>query len=182
MKFEEYMERFRLLRLAVEQDERLLLLIGKREYQSFEASFRDATDPVLKSLVLTEESLRDRLRLRKRLCERYAARIAAAVMEIDSLPLREYATYRYLYGLTQEGIADQSYFSVRTVYRHAKKAKEALKKALLRQQPKAARGERGIFRLTGGKLPSVKKRRDRRRGKGPFSYTPVSLRPAVQCV
>jgi hypothetical protein len=147
--FEEYLARFRLLRHALEKDERALLMISGAPYRDFERLFSSSRDPALARMVLTEPKLRERIEKRRRLCERYAARLARGVEKIGVEELREYARLHYLYGLTHEMIAEQSFFSVRTVYRHGKKAKEAMEKALLEVSPKIRRIPSGRFGVKG---------------------------------
>lgn len=160
MNFDEYMARFRLLQHGVEQDEKMLMLLEGKAYQGFAARFGNTENPVLRSLVLTKERVEARRRKRQRLCERYGERIARAASLIESSPLREYALYYYLYGLTHEEIAEQSFFCVRTVYRHGKEARRALEKALLSLMPKARRTKGGKYRIAGS-LPRKKKGVDR---------------------
>ena len=136
MTMEEYLARFRLLQHAAEKDERTLALLKSPAYRSFIHRFKNSEDPVLSCTVLTEKALTARLEKRQRLCERYASRIARVIAGIQTPELKEYALYHFLYGLTHEEIAERSYFSVRTVYRHAKKAREDLRIELLRVSPK----------------------------------------------
>ncbi len=152
MTFDEYMTRFRLLQHEVEKDERMLLLLRGDTYQAFVSRFGKTENPVLRSLILTEERVEARRRRRQKLCERYGERIARAVALLESPPLREYALYHYLYGLTHEEIAEQSFFCVRTVYRHGKEARRELERALLSLMPKARRIKAGRYRFEG-KLP-----------------------------
>lgn len=150
MTFDEYMARFRLLQHGAEQDERTLKLLQGKAYRAFAGRFEKTEDPVLSALLLTEKRIRERHEKRQRLCERYARRIATAVSRIESPALREYALYRYLYGLTHEEIAEQSFFCVRTVYRHGKQAKKELEKALLDLQPRPRRWGHGTYHVKGG--------------------------------
>lgn len=136
------------------------MLLRGRSYQSFAKRFGNTENPVLRSLVLTEEKVEARRRKRQKLCERYGERIARAAALIESSPLREYALYHYLYGLTHEEIAEQSFFCVRTVYRHGKEARKALEKALLSIMPKAKRIKNAKYKLQGI-LPRKKEARDK---------------------
>lgn len=154
------MTRFRLLQHSVEQDERMLVLLRGKTYQSFAKRFGNTENSVLRSLLLTEERVEARRRKRQRLCERYGERIARAVAMIESSPLREYALYHYLYGLTHEEIAEQSFFCVRTVYRHGKEARKALERALISLMPKAKRVERAKYKWKGN-LPRKTKAADK---------------------
>ena len=78
MNFDEYMTRFRLLQHGAEQDEKMLKLLRGKAYQSFAARFGKTENPVLRSLLLTEERVEARRRKRQKLCERYGERIARA--------------------------------------------------------------------------------------------------------
>ena len=89
MNFDEYMTRFRLLQHGAEQDEKMLKLLRGKAYQSFAARFGKTENPVLRSLLLTEERVEARRRKRQKLCERYGERIARAAALIESPPLRE---------------------------------------------------------------------------------------------
>lgn len=149
MNLEEYLARFRLLQHAAEKDERNLEMFSQEGYRSFVHRFSASSDPVLSRMVLTEEVLQRRLKKRQRLCERYAARIARAVEKIPVEELREYARLHFLYGLTHETIAEQSFYSVRTVYRHGKKAREEMRKALLAAMPKRKKIPPARFRVKG---------------------------------
>lgn len=149
---EAYLTRFRLLQHAIEKDERSLKMIQSPQYQKFLHHFSSSPIPVLQSQMLGKESLETRLSRRRRLCERYAARIARAVEKIESRELKEYARYHYLYGLTNEQISEISLFSVRTVYRHAKLARKALFDALLSVSPRPVRCKKGRFAVRG-RLP-----------------------------
>lgn len=184
MTFDEYMTRFRLLQHSVEQDERMLLLLQGKAYSYFAERFGNTKNPVLSPLVLTKDVVEARRRRRQRLCERYGERIARAVALIESPPLREYALYHYLYGLTHEEIAEQSFFCVRTVYRHGKEARKELEKALLSLMPKPCRTKGGRFQPSG-KLPKKKTAGDRfarsaafftaRRKSAPYRPVPVYI-------
>ncbi len=160
MTFDEYMTRFRLLQRSVEQDEKLLHLLRGKAYQSFAARFGKTENPVLRSLVLTDQKVEARRKKRQRLCERYGIRIARAISLMESPALQEYALYHYLYGLTHEEIAEQSFFCVRTVYRHGKKARKELEKKLLSVMPRAKRQGQGKFSVKG-RLPKRKKGTDK---------------------
>lgn len=139
MTFEEYIGRYRLLQRALERDERMLELMGRTEYGAFLQRFRAEDSPVLAPLLTTQKGVRERIRRRQRLCLRYAERIARAAARISSPVMQQYALYRYLYGMTHEDIADQSFFCVRTVYRHATRARRELNLALLQVMPKVKR-------------------------------------------
>ncbi len=147
--FEAYLGRFRLLQYALEKDERSLKWIRGDSYRAFLRRFGRSQDAVLSSVVITEETLVRRIQKRQRLCERYASRLVRAIARIPAPELREYALLHYLYGLTHEDIADQSFFSVRTVYRHGNKAKTALKEALLKVGPRCRPISPGKFYVKG---------------------------------
>ena len=133
------MGRFHLFQAAVERDEKNLELITSQAYGNFLRHFGDSSDPKLSALVMTEATLRERLERRRRLAERYATRLARALEKMENPHLREFALCHYLYGLTLEQIAEQSYFSVRTVCRHGKKAREELTRCLLAVMPQKKR-------------------------------------------
>ncbi len=152
MTLDEYIARFRLLQHSAEKDERSLNLYSSGAYRSFLRRFEGAKDPLLSSVLISEKKLRQDFEKKQRLCERYAIRLTRAISLIESPQLREIALCRYLYGLTHEEIAEQSFFCVRTVYRHSKKAKEELRKAMLRVQPKRIRIQRARYRVRE-KLP-----------------------------
>jgi len=184
MNFDEYMTRFRLLQHGAEQDEKMLKLLRGKAYQSFAARFGKTENPVLRSLLLTEERVEARRRKRQKLCERYGERIARAAALIESPPLREYALYHYLYGLTHEEIAEQSFFSVRTVYRHGKAARRELEKALLSLMPKAKRTKGARYRI-GGTLPRKTKSGDKITRSVAFSTArrkSLPYRPVPACI
>jgi len=134
--FEEYLTRFRLIQLAVEKDEKMLELYQGKAYGVFLRHFGSTHHPALSRHVLTPDALEQRLQRKKRLAERYAVRIARACDRIETLELREYAIYHFLYGMTHEDLAERSQFCVRTVYRQGKLAKKELEKALLSVMPK----------------------------------------------
>lgn len=159
MTLDEYVARFQLLQHSAEKDERSLKLMSSGAYQAFLHRFGNAQDPMISSLLISEVALRKKYEKKQRLCERYALRLTRAISQIPSGELREYALNHFLYGLTHEEIAEQSFYSVRTVYRHAKKAKEALRCALLSVQPKLRRTQPGRYRVKG-KLPRREKRMD----------------------
>ncbi len=155
MTLEEYIARFRLLQHSAEKDERSLALFSSGAYHSFLHRFESAKNPLLSSVILSEKKLREDFEKKQRLCERYAIRLTRAISLIESRQLREYALCRFLYGLTHEEIAEQSFFCVRTVYRYGKKAKEELRQAMLRVQPKRVRIPSCRFRVKG-KIPRRK--------------------------
>ncbi len=152
MTLEEYIARFRLLQHSAEKDERSLALYSSGAYHAFLRRFEGAKDPLLSSVLLSEQKLRHDFAKKQRLCEKYAVRLTRAISLIRSPQLREIALCRYLYGLTHEEIAEQSFFCVRTVYRYSKKAKEELRKAMLLVQPKRIRIKDARFQVKG-KLP-----------------------------
>lgn len=170
MTLDEYITRFRLLQRSAEQEEKRLNLLKGRAYQRFSARFAKAQSPLLSAYVVTVQEVENRWRRKQRLCERYGERIARATSLIESPVLREYALCRYLYGLTHEEIAEQSFYCVRTVYRHGKQAKKELEKALLSLMPKPRRTKDGRFHVRG-KLPKPKKKR----GVDRFSQTAATI-------
>ncbi len=143
------MNRFRLLQHAADREEKVLQLLSGETYQGFLRRFGQTQDPHLAGMVHTHEESKKRQARLKRLSERYAARIARAIDRIPHLELREYARLHYLYGLTHEEISEQSFFSVRTVYRHGQKAKKELKQALLSVSPRHKRIPPAKFRVQG---------------------------------
>ena len=153
MNLEAYITRFRLLQRAVEKDERMLSLMGRSEYTAFLRRFGGAESTVLSPHLLTREGVAARIRRRQRLCLRYAERITRAAERLPSPVLQQYALCRYLYGMTHEDIADESYFSVRTVYRQARMARKEMAAALLRVMPRPCRGDKGKRYHPAGRLP-----------------------------
>ncbi len=139
MTMEEYLGRYRLIQHSIEKDERSLVLLTGKSYQAFLRCFFETDNPILKKALKSEGTLREALARKRRLAERYATRITRAISHIPTQELREYALYHYLYGLTNEEIAEQSFFCVRTVYRYARKAREQLRLALRAVGPKAVR-------------------------------------------
>lgn len=170
MTLEEYVARFRLLQLSAEKDERSLKLMSSGAYQAFLHRFGRAQDPILSSVIISESALRKNYEKKQRLCERYAHRLTCAISLIPSGELKEYALNHFLYGLTHEEIAEQSFYSVRTVYRHGKKAKEALRRALLSVMPKIRRTEAKRFTVKGS-LPRKTKKMDSATKSAVFSAT-----------
>ncbi len=146
MTFEEYLVRFRLLQHALEKDGRTLALMQKNTYRQFYSRFADSGEESLSRLVISEGELRERMERRERLCRRYALRLARAIDRIRVPEWKEYATFHYLYGLTHEEIAESSFYSVRTVYRHGKKAKKAMEEAMREVGPKIRRIPPNRFR------------------------------------
>ena len=153
MTLEEYVARFRLLQHGAEKDERSLALLSSGAYHDFLHRFEKTSDPILSSVMISEEKLRKSLEKKQRLCERYAARLARAAARIKVRELREYALYHFLYGLTHEEIAHQSFFCVRTVYRYAKRARKELESAMLSVQPRLVRTAPHRYRVPGGVVP-----------------------------
>jgi hypothetical protein len=143
------MNRFRLLQHAADREEKVLQLLSGETYQGFLRRFGNTRDPHLAGMVHSYEESKKRQARLKRLSERYAARLARAIDRIPQMDLREYARLHYLYGLTHEEISEQSFFSVRTVYRHGQKAKKELQKALLAVSPRHKRIAPAQFRITG---------------------------------
>ncbi len=159
MTFDEYISRYWLLQRAVEQDEKSLALMQSESYRSFVHHFGESASPVLRAFALGENSLKEKLNRHRRLCERYATRLALAISLISVEEIRDFARLHYLYGLTHEEIAEMSFFSLRTVYRHAKRAKSELKKQLRAVSPKQKRIPPARF-LVKGTLPRKKYRMD----------------------
>ena len=184
---EAYLMRFYLLCRSVEKDENTLKMLASAPYQTFLAHFQDSRDPVLSAAVRGREEVTQSMMRKKRLCERYAARIARAIADIPSVELREYALCHYLYGMTHEAIAEHSFFSVRTVYRQARRAKEALKQSLLLHHPRLCRTPPARYRIVGKLLrknlsdasfpPSLAAHYVRKRGFSSFTpYLPADLK------
>ncbi len=145
MTLDEYVTRYRLLQRAVEQDERVLFLMDQAPYSSFIRRFGDGSSRDLAPHVLSHTLLENRLRRRERLCLRYAERLARAVALIRSPVLQQYALCRYLYGMTQESIAQNHFFSLRTTYRHARSAARAMTEAMKQVEPKVRRTPPGRY-------------------------------------
>ncbi len=149
MTLDEYIGRFRLLQHSAEKAQRRLELYSTGAYQGFLRRFEGCRHPELSSVLFTTESLRRDFERKQRLCERYALRLTRAISLMEAGELRDYALYHYLYGLTHEQIAEQSFFCVRTVYRYGRHARLALTKALLEVMPKAIRTEPRKYRIRG---------------------------------
>ena len=171
MTFEEYLARYRLLQHALERDEQSLRLMEKSAYRSFSERFAAASSPTLRALAASKESLRARAAHRRRLCERYALRLARAVALIPAGELREYARYRFLYGLTHEEVAEVSFYSVRTVYRFAKNARLEMEKAMRAVSPKARRTPPARYLVRG-----TLRRKDYRVGRESRSVAALTAR------
>ena len=159
MTLDEYLLRFRLLQHATEKQERNIALLSGGAYRSFLHRFEGSKSPVLQSVLVSEEEMKRSLAKKQRLCERYAVRLTRAIAAIPIQELREYALCYFLYGLTHEEIAEQSYFSVRTVYRYGKKAKRELEKAMRRVKPRLTKIPPCRFRVKGT-LPRTGTRAD----------------------
>ncbi len=155
MNFEEYIARFHLLQAAAERDEKNLELMEGDNYRSFLNRFGKTEDPLLKRLIMTKENLKKSIARHQRLSERYAKRLARALSEMKNPYYRDYALCHYLYGFTQEEIAAQNFFCVRTVARHARGARKELEECLLRVMPKVKKIEPKRFTVKG-KLPRKK--------------------------
>lgn len=149
MTLEEYVGRFRLLQHSAEKAQRRLELYSSGAYQSFLRRFEGSCHPALSSVLLTTESLRKDLEKKQRLCERYAIRLTRAISLMEAGELKDYALQHYLYGLTHEQIAEQSFFCVRTVYRYARAARRALTRAMLQVKPKSVRTAPCRYRVKG---------------------------------
>lgn len=149
MTLDEYVARFRFLQHSAEKDERSLKLLSSGAYRAFLHRFEKAQDPMISSVLISEKALRKSLDKKQRLCERYALRLTRAIAQIPPGELKEYALNHFLYGLTHEEIAEQSFYSVRTVYRYAKKAKEALTRAMLSVQPRRIRTKPARYKVKG---------------------------------
>ncbi len=149
MTLEEYIGRFRLFQHSAEKAQRRLELFSSGAYQGFLRRFEGCQQPELSSVLFTTESLKQDLAKKQRFCERYAIRLTRAISLMEAGELRDYALYHYLYGLTHEQIAEQSFFSVRTVYRHARHARMALTRAMLQVGPKVVRTKSCRYRIKG---------------------------------
>lgn len=149
MTLEEYVGRFRLLQHSAEKAQRRLELYSTEAYQGFLRRFEGCRHPELSTVLFTAESLKRDLEKKQRLCERYALRLSRGISMMEAGELRDYALYHYLYGLTHEQIADQSFFCVRTVYRYAKKARKEFFSAMKKVMPKAVRTEPRRYAVCG---------------------------------
>ena len=149
MTLEEYVGRYRLLQHNAEKAQRRLELYSSGAYQGFLRRFEGCRHPALSSVLFTTESLRKDFEKKQRLCERYAVRLTRAISLMEAGELRDYALNHYLYGLTHEQIAEQSFFCVRTVYRYARHARLALIKALKEVGPKPIRTKFHRYRVKG---------------------------------
>ncbi|MBR2616200.1 MAG: hypothetical protein IKC69_05940 [Clostridia bacterium] len=149
MTVEEYLIRYRLLQHALDLDLRQKKLLETAEYQSWIARFANSDHPELRHHRQKEEERQKKTERRRRLCERYALRISRAIERIRKYELREYARFHFLYGLTHEEIADASFFSLRTVYRHGNMAKKEFARCLLEVSPKLRRIPSARFRVKG---------------------------------
>ena len=70
-------------------------------------------------------------------------RLQRAISRISELRLSNYLTYKYLYFMTNEEIAELCSYCPRQVYRIAAKAKKELHKSLMQEIPRAKRSKRG---------------------------------------
>lgn len=146
MTLDQYVTRYRLLMRSIERDEKTLAMLERSACASFLRRFGDSQSAAMAPHLLTTQTIRERLKRRERLCLRYAERMARATALIHSPVIRQHAQYRYLFGMTQEDIARESYFALRTVYRHGAKAKDAMFRAMLAVEPRPARCAPGRFR------------------------------------
>ena len=149
MTLEEYVGRFRLLQHSAEKAQRRLELLSSGAYQGFLKRFEGCERPELTSVLFSTERLRRDYAKKQRMCERYAIRLTRAISLMEAGELRDYALQHYLYGLTHEQIADQSFFCVRTVYRYARHARLALMEAMKRVEPKPIRTAPRRYRIKG---------------------------------
>ena len=126
MTLDEYVARYRLLARSVEMDEELLRLMDRSAYNTFLRRFAEIRNPYFATHAASREAVEARKKRRERLSMRYAERLARAIAHIQSPVIRQYATCRYLYGMTQEDIARGNQLSLRTMYRRAAAARDAL--------------------------------------------------------
>lgn len=156
MTFDEYLSRYRLLEHAVERDEKNLKMLKNSAFYKFSERYGSSRDALLRSCAEEESVLEERIRRRKRLCERYAIRLSHGIAAMEPGERKEYARYHFLFGMSNEAFAEISHYSVRTVYRFSREAKKELLRCLLAQSPKPRRISHGRFRVTNGCLRTKK--------------------------
>lgn len=138
MTFDEYIARYRMLLLSLENDERMNILLDDRNYISFMNKLNNAKSlsAEQKSMIMPYQNIKCRIDKYERLIMRYALRLAKACSLIDYQPVREYAILRYIYGISNDKIADSSFYSLRSIYRHASRARKELSENLLKVMPR----------------------------------------------
>ncbi|MBQ3074612.1 MAG: hypothetical protein IJC26_00960 [Clostridia bacterium] len=130
MTFDEYVNRYNLIRYVLERDSRNLRILEGRGNGAFFEAFSTSESPVLQGLSREKDKLRASVERKKRLCRRYALRLSKAVAEIDDCDLQWYARYRYVFGLTREELAEVSFYSLRSSYRVGVAAKKEMIRAM----------------------------------------------------
>jgi len=146
MTFEEYFALSLSIRERILQLERLEEIRKGEEYRKFEAfaGKAGAIGALPAGILLTENLGEKRARL-LRLYGKYLKKLARACEMIPQAHVKEYAVRHYLYGLTNEAIAEQTHYAARTVYRHALIARREMKKNLLLFSPKCRRVQEKRF-------------------------------------
>ena len=139
MTFDEYINRYSLIRYMLERDSRNLRILEGRAPGAFTEAFSTAGSPILQELTRENEKLKASIERKKSLCRRYAIRLSRAVAEIEDRDLQWYARYRYVFGLTREELAEVSFYSLRSSYRIGIAAKKEMIRAMRAVSPKLRR-------------------------------------------
>ncbi|MBR3837131.1 MAG: hypothetical protein IKJ74_03210 [Clostridia bacterium] len=149
MTFDEYINRYSLIRYMLERDSRNLRILEGRVPGAFAEAFSTAGSPILQGLTRENEKLKASIERKKRLCRRYALRLSKAVAQISDLDLQWYARYRYVFGLTREELAEASFYSLRSSYRVGVAAKKEMIRAMRAVSPRPRRIPSARFSVKG---------------------------------
>lgn len=158
MKLAAYLKKYNSLRLSLRQEKKQIELLKKGDADPFLArlSEKEGFPDEAKTGI---EDLEKRFLRHLSLHDRYAKRIAKGCLLIPDKELQRLALYRFLYGFTQEEVAEGLFYSVRTMYRHQKKAEAALTKGLLSLMPSPVRLRGKRFRALSPASPVWWKKR-----------------------
>lgn len=148
MTIEAYLYCFKTLTRSIISDQEMLDLYRRNKNAflhtrlSEKNSFTPEENEHVLKMIFSEDTFRKKLNKKKRLYDRFTARIARCAFEIRDDRFRDYIILHYIYDIPAEDIAEKKNYAERSMYRLGKEARKRLASEILKTSPKPKRSKR----------------------------------------
>ncbi len=145
MTIEAYLYCFKTLTRSIISDQEMLDLYRRNKNAflhtrlSEKNSFTPEENEHVLRMIFSEDSFKSKLNKKKRLYDRFAAKIARCAFEIRDDRYRDFIILHYIYDVPAEDIAEKKHYAERSIYRLGKEARKRLEAEIKRLAPKAKR-------------------------------------------
>lgn len=145
MTIEAYLYCFKTLTRSIISDQEMLDLYRRNKNAflhtrlSEKNSFTPEENEHVLRMIFSEDSFKSKLNKKKRLYDRFAAKIARCAYEIRDDRFKDYIILHYIYDIPAEDIAEKKHYAERSIYRLGKEARKRLETQIKRLAPKPQR-------------------------------------------